>query len=306
MDAGRTALAQRAALLSLCSTVVVVTVKLAAAWLSGSVSVLAEGLQSTVDVAMSLVAVLTLGYAALPPDADHPYGHGKAELISSAFQMLAILGSGVFILWKAYERLGAPQEIRWDWGAGAMAYAALANLAVAAYASRVAVRTDSAVLLSESLHLRGDALTSAGVLLGMLAVGLTGWMVLDPIVAAGFTGIAMVVAVVQLRRVLHPLMDGSLPVGELRLLESILSGHPESRGYHNLRTRRVGTARYVDLHLLLDDDLTFVRAHEVAELIEDELRKALGGAIVNTHFEPHDAELKHRAERHGERPSDAP
>jgi cation diffusion facilitator family transporter len=290
----------RAATISLIATAVVVVVKLAAAWLSGSVSVLAEGLQSTVDVVVSLSTVLTLRYAALPPDAEHPYGHGKAELISSAIQMLLVLGSCGFILYKAYERFRQPSEIRWDWGAAAMAYTVVSNSLVASRLRRASASTGSAALRSEAVHLVADSYSSFGVLIGMFLVGATGWTGLDPAVACAFVLTTMFLAGRQLGSVIHPLMDGSLPAHEVRMVEQSLHRRPEVRGYHNLRTRQVGSARFIELHVMLDDGLSFVRAHELAEEIEEDLRRALGGAVVSIHYEPHEAEVAHRAREHAE------
>lgn len=289
---------QRAALLSLISTVLVVAVKLVAAWLSGSISVLAEGLQSIVDIAMSGVALVAVRLAALPPDREHPYGHGKAESLASAFQMVVILGSGVFILWAAYGRLIEPHPIQWGWGAGAMAYTVLANSLVAGYLIREAKDCGSTSLESEALHLRADSLTSLGVLVGMLLVGITGQSILDPVVAAVFTIFAMGAAVRRLVDLLHPLMDGSLPASEVAALETVLKDHPEARGYHNLRTRLVGQRRFVDLHVMLDDHLSFVQAHELAEEIEAEMRAVLKSATVSIHYEPYEAEVEHRRREH--------
>lgn len=295
-----TGAAQRAATLSLVSTVVVVAVKLFAAFKSGSISVLAEAIQSVVDILMSAVAVATIRYAAKPADASHPYGHGKAEVLSGAFQMLVILGSGIYILYEAYRRLLHPQPIEWNWGAWAMAFALVANLLVAAHLRRVSRETSSAALESEALHLRGDSLSSGGVLAGMLLVGLTGEAILDPVVAAIGTVIAMIAALSQLRSMLHPLMDGALPASELRTLESVLDAHKAVRGYHNVRTRMIGSQRWIDLHVLLDDGLSFVHAHDLAEHIEDELRDSLQGARVTIHYEPHRAEVAHRAKEHAD------
>lgn len=290
---------QRAATVSLVSTVVVVVVKLVAAWLSGSISVLAEGLQSIMDIAMSGVALATVRYAAKPADEGHPYGHGKAELLASAVQMVVILGSSIFILWAAYGRILEPQEIRWDWGAAAMLYAMAANFLVASHLLRVARKHPSASLESEALHLKADTAAAFGVLVGMLLVGLTRESILDPVAAAAFTLFAMSGAVRRLRGLVHPLMDGALPIQETEKLKQVLGEHPEVRGYHNLRSRMVGNLRFVDLHVMLDDGLSFVRAHELAEEIESELKTALGGATVNIHYEPFEAEVEHRKREHG-------
>lgn len=292
--------AQRAATVSLVTTVVVVTVKLAAAAVSGSIAVLAEGLQSTLDVALSAAALWAVRVSAKPPDEDHPYGHGKAELLLSAGQMVLVVLTAGVIAWQAALRIHDPKPIQPDWGLAAMAFAVVANGSVVAYLRGKARETGSAALAGEAEHLRGDILASLGVLLGLAAVKATGWAVLDPIVALVFTALGAGFAIRQLRRVLHPLMDGALPAEELAKITAVLDAHPEARGSHNVRTRNAGPMRIVTLHVLLDDDLTFVRAHDIAEQIEDELSRALGGALVTVHYEPYEAETAHRAEAHGE------
>lgn len=292
--------AQRAATLSLGSTVVVVIVKLWAAYVSGSISVLAEGLQSLLDVLMSGLALVTLRIAAAPPDRDHPWGHGKAELLASALQMVVVIGTALFISWQAALRISQPREIEVSWGIAAMAYAALANLGMILYLRKVAASTGSAALQGEAEHLRGDTLATAGVLAGLVAYAITGWQRIDPIIAIVFTALGAFFAFRQLLRVLHPLMDGSLPPEEIAKIETALQSHPEVRGFHNVRTRRSGLLRIVSLHVMLDDHLSFVQAHDMAEQVETELSQALGGALVTVHYEPHEAELEHRAREHPE------
>jgi cation diffusion facilitator family transporter len=292
--------AQRAAAVSLLATIVVVAVKLIAAYLSGSVSVLSEGLQSMVDILMSGLAVYAVAYAAKPADRTHPYGHGKAELLAGAFQMLMVMGTSIFIAFEAYKRWNAPQPIRWDIGAAAMGYALASNLMVQRYLQREARATGSASLDSEAKHLSSDSLMSAGVLVGMVLVGLTQWQRFDPLAAALTALVGMGIAIRQLNALLHPLMDGALPEGQVEMLEQVLKLHPEVKGYHKLRTRSVGSQRFIDLHVLLEDDLSFVLAHDIAEQVEEEIRQALGGAIVSIHYEPHRAELEHEAAAHPE------
>ncbi|MFN3682663.1 MAG: cation diffusion facilitator family transporter [Fimbriimonadaceae bacterium] len=283
---------------SLAATVAVVAVKLAAAWSSRSVSVLSEALQSLVDVGVSALAVFTLRVASMPPDEDHPFGHGKAEMLAGAFQMLVVAASCLFILWQALGRLGRPEPIRWDVGAAAMAYTLVSNTLMSRLLYREGKRLGSSVLVSEAIHLRGDSLASAGVLVGMIAVGATGWDPLDPLLAILFALIALAAAFRQLRAMVHPLMDGALPAEDVRRVRAVLEEHPDVRGYHRLRTRDVGLNRHVELHVTLDDDLSFVRAHEIAEKIESEVSEALGGAKVEIHYEPHEAEMEHQMREH--------
>lgn len=276
----------------------VVVIKLYGAYRSGSISVLAEGLQSTVDILMSLLAFAAVSYSAKPPDERHAYGHGKAELLSSAVQMIFVLGSSVFILIQAYVRFVTPRPIAWDWGLAMMALALFINLGLTSFIRQTANRTGSTALHSEALHLRSDLITSVGVLVGVGLVALTGQDRLDPIAAAAFTVIAMVAAVRQLVSVVHPLMDGALPPEEIAKIVQVLDSHTEVRGYHNVRTRNAGSLRHLELHVMLDDDLSFPMAHEIAEQVEAEISKALGGALVSIHYEPYEAEVEHRMKEH--------
>ncbi len=290
----------RAAKVALASTVVVVAIKLAAAALSDSVSVLAEGLQSLIDVLMSLAVVWTLRIAAAPPDEEHPFGHGKAELIASAFQMLVVLFTAAVVVWQSVHRFAEPHDIVPVYGIAALAYALVANFLVATYLRRTLKTAKSPLLQGEIEHIRSDSLASAGILIGLVVYQFTLWPPLDPLLAIAFTAIGAFFALRQLRRIIHPLMDGSLPSHDIASLERVLKDHEDVRGYHNLHTRETGQVRYVSLHVLLDDDLTFVQAHDLAEQIEDELSDALGGAHVTLHYEPAEAEREHRRLEHGE------
>ncbi len=280
------------------STIIVVALKLVAAALSGSIAVLSEALQSTLDVAMSIAALWAIRVAARPPDKEHPYGHGKAELLLSAFQMVMVILTAGVIAWQAALRLKTPQAIQPDWGLVAMGYAAVANTVVATYLRRTSRRVSSAALAGEAQHLMGDTLASLGVLGGLVAYSVTQWKPVDPLMAILFTVIGAVFAVRQLQKVLHPLMDGSLPPQEIAILEEVLRVHPETRGFHKIQTREDGSRRFVTLHLMLDDNLTFVQAHDTAEMIEGELSRALHGASVTIHYEPCEAETEHQLREH--------
>jgi cation diffusion facilitator family transporter len=291
---------RKAAIVALASTVVVVSAKLVAAALSDSVSVLAEGLQSLLDVFMSIAVVWTLRIADAPPDEEHPFGHGKAELITSAFQMLLVLFTAAVIVWQAALRFSEPHTIVPVYGIVALAYTLAANFAVVTYLNATLKKHRSHILQGEVEHIKSDSLASLGILVGLVVYQFTNWAPLDPLVAIAFTAVGAFFALRQLRRIIHPLMDGSLPHKDIEKLEAVLQHHKDVRGYHNVQTRETGRLRYVALHVLLDDDLTFVQAHDLAEHIEDELSAALGGAHVTLHYEPAEAELEHRELEHDE------
>jgi cation diffusion facilitator family transporter len=180
-----------------------------------------------------------------------------------------------------------------------MAYAILSNTLVGWRLSSIARTSGSPSLKTEALHLKGDSFMSFGLLAGLLAVRQTGLLWIDPVMAILAAAIGFGVAARQLINLGHSLMDGSLPSEEVAKLRQVLCNHPAARGYHNLRTRAVGSVRFIDLHVMLDDNLSFVQAHAEAEAIEDELRQTLDGAVVTIHFEPFEAETTHRREAHG-------
>lgn len=295
----RLAAVRRAAGVSLAATTLVVVAKLVAAYFSGSVSVLAEGAQSTVDVVISLAAIVTVTLAAKPPDEDHPYGHGRLEVLTGAAQMVIVVVTAAMIAWQAAGRLHDPRPIEADIGIVVMFGAVVSNMLVRAYLTRTAERHGSASLRGEAEHLRGDALASLGVIVGLLATKLTGIAQLDPLFALGFTALGAFFAVRQLVSLGHQLMDGALPSNDVQRVKDALASHPRVRGYHNLRTRQTGELRIVTLHCLLDDDLSFVAAHDLAEEVESDVSRALGGALVTVHYEPYQAEMAHQATHHG-------
>jgi len=295
--------AENAAKLSLCLTSLNVCSKLFGGWMSGSVSVIAEGMQSGVDVLVSYGVLKAIQVSAKPPDEEHPYGHGKAEVLLGAAQMVLILVTALFIVAQAALRLGKPEPIEVSWGFIVMLVSSAINLFLMASLSRAARHHKSAALRSEVLHLRGDLLASLGILVGLLLVWVTKWAILDPIVAILFMLVVVVQAIRQLLKFIHPLMDGALPAEERAKLVEVLKAHPESRGFHAVKTRQVGSERFVELHVLLDDHLTFVQAHDVAEEIEAELGDALGGATVTVHYEPYLAETEHQKLAHSDQPT---
>lgn len=299
MTEGSTKVRRRAARLSIFANTGLVIVKIAAGLVSGSISVLAEGIQSTVDILASLMIYASLGVAGRPPDRRHPYGHGKFESLTSAVQMLLILGSTVFILYQAFRRLLHPRMPDVDWGIAAMGLALVVDLAVSSHLQRVARQTASLALEAEAQHLRSDMYACAGVLLGLVAVRLTGWAPLDPIIAALLALVVIITAIRLMRVSLQPLLDQSLPAEEEAQIRQALDTDNRVMGYHKLRTRQAGTQRHVDVHVLLEDSLTLSEAHAIGEEIERAIRKTLRNLDVVVHVEPYAEELSHQALQHG-------
>ncbi len=289
---------QQAARLSLGSNVFLVLIKLGAGLQSGSLSVLAEGVQSLIDIFASAMILLVVRAAAAPPDEAHPYGHGKFENITALVQMVMVLGSIAGIWYAAWRRFQSPSMPEVDWGVAAIIISIAVNLAVSARIFKVAKETESSALRAEGVHLRGDLWSCFGVLLGLAITHVTGEARFDPAVAAFMTIFAMFSAVHLIRDTLRPLLDESLPGEEEECIKSVLEADKRVLGFHKLRTRQAGSGRLADVHILLDDHLSFREAHDIGEDIEDEIRRVLPNLDVMVHVEPYEAEMKHQREDH--------
>lgn len=278
----------RFALLSVVAAVVTILLKGAAWWLTGSVGLLSDALESFVNLAGALMALAMLALAARPADADHAFGHGKAEYFSSGLEGGLILVAAATIAWAAVGRLLSPQPLEQvGLGLAVSVVASLVNLGTAAVLMRAGRQHESITLRANAHHLMTDVWTSAGVIAGVAAVAVTGWLWLDPLLALAVAANIVWTGVGIVRSSVDGLMDRSLPDHELAKLRAVLDRHtgPHVR-YHALRTRQSGRRRFVDLHVLVPPTWSVGQGHQLLELIEADLRAALPNTSVFTHLEP--------------------
>jgi cation diffusion facilitator family transporter len=279
----------RAARLAIASNVTLVIVKLAAGLATGSVSVFSEAIHSTVDLVASAVAFLSVRASDAPADAEHPYGHGKVENLSAVAEALLIFGAAAFILFNAIERALRHTAVeRLDLAMGVMLFSALANFFVSGRLLRVAQATDSVALAADAWHLRVDLYTSVAVLLGLLLVRFTGWSVVDPVIGVAVALLIVRTAIQLVHEAGGPLLDRLLPAEEIARLQDILDADQRVVGYHKVRARKSGSQRHIDLHLLVDQEMSLRDAHRLAEEVEDRIREEFGqsGVHIITHVEP--------------------
>lgn len=289
---------EQVAKLSLWANVFLVTIKIAAGAKSGSLSVLAEGIQSLLDIFSSAAILWTLRAANAPPDPAHPYGHGKFENMVSLGQ-LGMIVSSILGIWAAsFYRFQHPEMPRVDWGIAAITLSGAVNLAVSFRVARVAKKFGSVALAAEAVHLRGDLWACSGVLLGLGATHVFQEARLDPIFAAGMTLFALVNAMHLLRDILRPLVDASLPDDDETSIREVLERDTRVLGFHKLRTRQAGSQKLADVHILLDDELSFPDAHRIGEEVEEALRAILPNLDIMVHTEPFHEEIAHQRERH--------
>jgi cation diffusion facilitator family transporter len=278
----------RFAWLSIGAAILTIALKTTAYWLTDSVGLLSDALESLVNLVAAIMALAMLTIAARPADEMHAFGYGKAEYFSSGLEGALILLAAASIAWTAVPRLFAPQPLEHvGIGLGISVLASAINFAVARVLMNAGKEYRSITLEADAHHLMTDVWTSAGVVLGVGAVALTGWVRLDP-------GVALIVAANILRigwqllgRSVRGLMDATLPSAERDAIKRVLNRY-ESQGiqYHAVRTRQAGTRAFISLHVLVPRDWTVQRGHDLLEQLERDIRSAVPGAQLFTHLEP--------------------
>lgn len=279
----------RLMLLSLAAAIVTMLLKALAAWLTGSVGLLSDAMESSVNLVAALVALWALRLAAQPPDAVHQFGHGKAEYLSAAVEGGMIFVAATVIVWTSVQRLLNPEPLDVPGlGLAISAVAAIVNLAVGLALLRAGRAHRSLTLVADGKHLLTDVATSAGVLVGVALVAIFGWERLDPIVAllVGvnilFTGYGL------LKRSVIGLLDAALPADDVAAVNAVFdryrAEHPVD--FHALNTREAGRQRFVYVHLLVPDGWTVQRGHDLSEHLKDDIASVLPGARTFVHLEP--------------------
>jgi cation diffusion facilitator family transporter len=278
-----------AAALSIGSNALLIAIKLAAAALTGSIAILTEAVHSLIDLVASVVAFVSVRKADEPADAEHPYGHEKVESLAATIEgMLILVGAGI-IVYEATHRLVVGAQVETvGVGIAVMGLSVLANLVVSTVLSRQARMHDSPALEGDAAHLRADAMTSAGVLLGLGLVAITGDAAFDSITALVVAGAIVVAGIRIVRRSSGVLVDEALPADELDRIEAAIAASrtPEVAGYHKLRARRAGARRYIDLHVQYRSGTSLERAHELSHEMRDAIEAKIPSAEVLIHVEP--------------------
>jgi len=288
----------RYAWLSLATAVATMVLKGVAAWVTGSLGLLSDALESFVNLGAALVALYTLGVATRRPDEKHPFGYSKAEYFSSAVEGALILLAALAIVATAAPRLIEPQPIlRFDIGIFISLLAAALNLGTALTLLRAGKRHDSIALEADAHHLLTDVWTSIGVVAGVGATVLTGWLALDPLIAIAVAVHIVFTGAKVLRRSVLGLMDRALPEPDQERIRAILEPYrADGLDYHALRTRRAGRLRLVEMHLLVPGEMSVREGHRIADEIEDRIRAELPGSAVLTHLEPIEDPASYRDE----------
>jgi cation diffusion facilitator family transporter len=279
-------------ILSILAALVTLGLKSAAYLLTDSVSLLSEAAESVINLVAALTAFVCLWYSAQPIDRSHTYGHEKIEFFSSGMEGVLILVAAGGIVWYAVQRLFVLQElVALEAGTLLVLAASLINLVVAQILLRVGRRTNSIILEADGQHLMTDVWTSFGVVVGLVLVKLTGWTILDPLLALVVAVNIMRTAWDLLVRSFNGLMDHALPEAEQRAVRAAVEALlTPGLHFHALRTRQAGPRKFVDFHLLVPGPWSVKKAHDFTERVEEAVRQALPGAEVTIHIEPVEAE----------------
>jgi cation diffusion facilitator family transporter len=279
---------RRYAWLSIAAALATILLKSGAWWLTGSVGLLSDAIESLVNLSGALMALWMLTIAAQPADDDHFYGHGKAEYFSSGFEGLLILAAAIGIGWAAVERLLHPQALEQiGVGLGISVIASIINLLTALVLLRAGREHRSITLEADAHHLLTDVWTSVGVILGVAAVWLTGWLWLDPLLALLVAANIIWTGVRLVSRSAAGLMDAALPTDQQAALGAVMETHRrQGIDFHALWTRQAGARVFISVHVLVPGRWTVKEGHDLVERIEAEMRAALPHAHVLTHLEP--------------------
>jgi len=279
--------------LSVASNTFLTVAKVSIGLVSGSVSILSEGIHSGIDLVAAFIALFAVRESGKPADSRHAYGHGKIENVSGTIEALLIFVAAIMIIVEAIQKIhqiidGVGGHVgNLQLGLVIMGVSAIMNVIVSTRLMRVAKRTDSVALEADALHLRTDVYTSAGVFIGLLLIMITGWAIIDPIIALGVASMIIKASFDLTKQAFAPLVDVSLPDEEREMIAQVLLHHADKFvEFHKLRTRKAGAERHIDLHLVVANYTPIVDVHELCDIIEAEISSKLYGTHVLIHAEP--------------------
>jgi cation diffusion facilitator family transporter len=278
----------RTALLAVVAAVATIALKAVAYYVTGSVSLLSDAVESSANLLAAMTALFAVWYASRPIDRNHNYGHEKVEFFASGLEGTLILVAAGGIAYLAIERLLNPHPIE-GFGPGVLIaiVASVINLVVARLLIKTGRAHQSIALEADGRHLMTDVVTSAGVVIGLVLVRISGYQAIDPILALVVAANVLWTGYSLIRVSIDGLMDTALPEGEVRELRRAIEGRLEQdETYHALRTRRAGSRRFVDFHLLVPGDQSVQRAHEITHRLEAAVNGVLPGAETTVHIEP--------------------
>ncbi len=286
--------AQKVALASAAVGALVLALKFGAYWLTGSLALYSDALESVINIVAALAAFAALRVAAKPADDEHPYGHHKAEYFSAVLEGILIVGAALLILREAYFGILAPKPLEAPTlGLIVNSLASAINGAWAWLLLRWGRRWQSPALVASSQHVFSDVLTSLGVVVGVALVSVTGLLVLDPLLAALVALNILWSGWVMVRDSMSSLMDAAAPPDMQNRIRTLIATHGKGAlEAHDVRTRSVGKVTFIEFHLVVSGAMTVAESHAICDRLEQVIRDEIQGARVTIHVEP-DEKAKH-------------
>jgi len=268
--------------------VLVLGLKMFAWWVTGSVALLSDGLESIVNVIAAIVAFVAIGYAAKPADAGHPFGHYKAEYLSAVIEGVLIVVAALLIVWEAVPAMLEPRPMEAPIvGLAINVLAGVVNAIWAYTLIRAGRALRSPALSADGHHILSDVVTSIGVLIGLVLAILTGYAILDPLLAVLVAFNILYQGWKVISRSVDGLMDKAVPAEEEDAIKQAIAAHAAgSLGVHDLKTREAGSAIFVDFHLVVPAAMSVGDAHDICDRLEDAIRAVHPGAKIAIHVEP--------------------
>jgi cation diffusion facilitator family transporter len=288
---------ENVAILSIVSNTILIALKIIVGIAIGSVAIISEAIHSGVDLLAAIIALYSVRTSSIPPDRTHPFGHGKVENISGTVEALLIFLAAGWIIWEAVQKIRNPEHLEGlGWGVGIMLVSAAANFYVSEKLFRVGRETDSIALQADGWHLRTDVYTSVGVMLGLACIWIAAWLSpglnllwLDPLAAIVVAVLIIKAAYDLTMQSARDLLDVGLPKEEEEWIrQSILQYRSVVHGFHQLRTRKSGSFRFVEFHLKVDPQMTVLSSHQITEVLSQMIEKQYPGTSVTIHVEPCD------------------
>lgn len=286
--AGKTKANVNIARISVVSNSVLTLGKFFCGFLMGSTAVISEGVHSGIDLIAAVIAFLSVRASGKPPDTQHPYGHGRFENISGFVEGVLIFMAALLITIEAFQKLFAPGEVtELGWGMAIMGVSVVVNTAVSTMLFRTAKKTESLAIEADAHHLRTDVITSLGVLLGLVAIRLTGIYILDPLIAMGVACLIIKAAYDITKKSFAGLVDTRVEhEEEMKIINIVETDVQELVWLKQLLTRKAGADRFIELELFACHNLDLEMAHRVCDRIEENIKKTISNAHVLIHMEP--------------------
>ncbi len=279
----------KAANLSIISNGLIILFKLIAGIITGSMCIISEAIHSLSDFLASVLTLFAVKRSSEPADKDHPFGHGKYEDISGFFEGVLILLASFYIIWESCKKIITHGTLEFNSTPGivVMLIAIAANLLVSSYLFAVAKKNDSVALKADAQHLSTDVYSSLGVLIGLILIKITGITLLDPLIAILVALIILKTGISIIKETLNDLLDRTLPDDDIKIIENIINDCKNIYGFKNLKSRKSGSTRDIDITLLCEESMPIKECHEICDILEAKIQKVLPNTLITIHCEPY-------------------